>query len=178
MKYEDEFTDEECEVDDVPVSPLFSEERGNRYGSVPGLDDEELADPRELERQLLLQDWGPILALRPTKDDFFLHGQWENGVDVSAFNTHDYHRRYGGFDRCRYALAQARREYREAVWMLETLIDRVKSPAKYAVLEYLQSGVIDASVCLGDMKGVAVWNARVRAAMEKMRGIRDVRDRG
>jgi len=62
MKQEVEFEDE-CEVDDVPVSPLLSEERRNRYGSVPGLDDEELAEPWELERQAMLQEWGPVLAL-------------------------------------------------------------------------------------------------------------------
>ena len=62
MKHETEFEDE-CEVEDVPVSPLLSEDRKNRYGSVPGLDDEELAEPWELERQVTLQEWGPVLAL-------------------------------------------------------------------------------------------------------------------
>jgi len=37
--------------------------KGNRYGSVPGLDDSELADPDELERQVLMQEFGPVLAL-------------------------------------------------------------------------------------------------------------------
>jgi hypothetical protein len=62
MKNETAF-EEECEVDDVPVSPLLAEERMNRYGSVPGLDDEELASPEELERQVFMQEWGPVLRL-------------------------------------------------------------------------------------------------------------------
>ncbi len=178
MKYENELTDEECEVDDVPISPLFSEERRNPYGSVPGLDDEELADPCELEHQIMLQDWGVVLALPPTEDDFFLHGQWENGVDVSAFNTHDFARKRGEFDRYRCALSHANRELREATWMFETLNDRVESPAKYLVLDYLDKGVINSSHCVGDMHGLAVWNARIRSVHEKIRRIREARYRG
>ena len=49
MRCENEFAEDE--VEDVPVSALLHEARRNRYGSVPGLDDEELADPEELERQ-------------------------------------------------------------------------------------------------------------------------------
>jgi hypothetical protein len=52
----------DAEVDDAPVSAALSMKK-NRYGSVPGLDDEELASPEELERQVLLEEWGPVLAL-------------------------------------------------------------------------------------------------------------------
>ena len=38
-------------------------ESPNPYGSVPGLDDDELADPQELERLVYIEEWGPILAL-------------------------------------------------------------------------------------------------------------------
>ncbi len=51
------------EVDSVPVSALLSEQRRNPYGSVPGLDDEELASPEELERQVMMEEWAPVLAL-------------------------------------------------------------------------------------------------------------------
>ena len=61
MRNENGFAEDE--VEDVPVSALLHEERRNRYGSVPGLDDEELADPAELERQVYLQEFGPVLAL-------------------------------------------------------------------------------------------------------------------
>jgi len=42
---------------------LVKREQANRYGSVEGLDDEELADPEELERQVFAEEWAPILAL-------------------------------------------------------------------------------------------------------------------
>ena len=47
----------------VPESALLQREHCNRYGSVPGLDDSELADPDELERQVLKQEFAPVLAL-------------------------------------------------------------------------------------------------------------------
>ena len=70
----------DCEVEDVPATALLSEHLKNRYGSVRGLDDEELATPEELERQVFLEEWGPILALpvrgrtcaiTPTMDEYF-----------------------------------------------------------------------------------------------------------
>ena len=62
----------------VPASVLVKVERDTGYGSVPGLDDDELADAAELERWVMIQEWGPILALpvqrgrwdiRPTVDE-------------------------------------------------------------------------------------------------------------
>lgn len=47
----------------VAESALLRRERRDRYGSVPGLDDSELADPNELERQVLRQEFAPVLAL-------------------------------------------------------------------------------------------------------------------
>ena len=58
--------DESCETYQgivVPASVLVKREQANRYGSVEGLADEELADPDELERQAFREEWAPILAL-------------------------------------------------------------------------------------------------------------------
>lgn len=52
-----------CEDVEVPESGLLRRECSSRYGSVPGLDDAELADPDELEREVMLEEWGPVLAL-------------------------------------------------------------------------------------------------------------------
>ena len=47
----------------VPASALRQQQRQERYGSVEGLPDEELAEPDELERVMYKEMWGPILAL-------------------------------------------------------------------------------------------------------------------
>lgn len=60
-------TDQEG-IDELPVSPVLSPIRDRGYGSVAGLDDEELASPAELERQVYEREFGPILALPVKKD--------------------------------------------------------------------------------------------------------------
>ena len=49
---------------EVAESPLLRREHSNPYGSVPGLDDEELLGPAELERLYRRQELGPILTCR------------------------------------------------------------------------------------------------------------------
>jgi hypothetical protein len=47
----------------VPESALLRQDLADRYGSVPGIPDPELADPAELERQVYLEALGPVLAI-------------------------------------------------------------------------------------------------------------------
>jgi hypothetical protein len=47
----------------VPESVLSRQNAADRYGDVPGLNDEEFADPAELERQVYLEGLGPVLAI-------------------------------------------------------------------------------------------------------------------
>ena len=85
-------SDETYGIDDVSVSSLLCVDRVNRYGSMPGPDDSELADPVELERQIYQQEFGPVLEL-PIKSK----GSWirpvveESGyVDFGAFGKVDF----------------------------------------------------------------------------------------
>ena len=50
----------------VPKSALLKRGRPNKYGSIPDLDDDELADPDELQRMVIQQELEPLLML-PTK---------------------------------------------------------------------------------------------------------------
>lgn len=143
MKQENEFEDE-FEVDDVPVSPLLSLRRSNRYGSVPDLDDEELASPEELERQITMEEWWPILRLpvqhrkspiRPTIDE-------DGHVDWGAFGTVDFERHAGQFDKARYKADKLKEELRDVIIMMETLSGRLPR-ARFAVLRYVRKGIID-----------------------------------
>jgi hypothetical protein len=52
----------------VVAAPAWNcEEKVNRYGSVPGLEDEELAHPYELERQIIREEFEPVLMLPESK---------------------------------------------------------------------------------------------------------------
>jgi len=134
MKEAIEFEDE-CEVEDVPVSPLLSVERRNKYGRVPGLDDEELASPEELERQVFLEEWGPVLMLpvrgrkspiQPSIDEYF-------GVD--------FERSMPEFDKARYKADRLREELRDVIIMMQTISGRLPK-ARYQVLKLVGMGVI------------------------------------
>ena len=173
MKQGNEFEDE-FEVDGVPVSPLLSRQKPNRYGSVPGLDDEELASPEELERQVFMEEWWPILRLpvrhrkcpiQPNIDEYF-------GVDWGAFATVDFERYSGGFDKARYKADQLREKLRDVLIMI-SIVSRRLPKAKYQVLKYLRMGVID----LGDIENVDMYELarlylRVRRLQREIRRLR------
>jgi len=128
----------------VPASALLRRDMGNRYGSVPGLDDSELADPDELERQVLREEFGPVLALpvragksgiRPEVD--------ENGnLDWGAFGSVDFDRYSGGFDKARYKADKLREQFNDLRIMFSIVRDRIRTEAKYLVLKYLRMNII------------------------------------
>lgn len=128
----------------VPESTLLRRECGNRYGSVPGLDDSELADPDELEREVVLAEWGPILALpvesssriRPVVDE-------SGGVDWGAFGTVDFDRYRGGFDKARYKADKLREQLKDLTIRMALVKERLPGKAKYMVLKYLKMGIIE-----------------------------------
>jgi hypothetical protein len=129
---------------EVPESVLVKLEQKNRYGSVPGLDDEELADPEELERQVMLQEFEAILALpkparrgniRPAVDE-------SGGVDWGAFGTVDFERCSGSFDKARYKAEKLRERLRDRLILLAIVKERLPFQAKL-VLKYLVKGIIE-----------------------------------
>lgn len=172
----------ECELSEdavsgVPVSALLHEARRNKYGSVPGLDDEELADPEELERQIMLDEWGPILALpvrheshgvRPAIDE-------EGQVDWGAFGTVDFSRMRPEFDRTAYKAGKLREELRDVLIMLSIVQRRLAGRAKYQVLRYVQMGVIvEEHIVSEDMRAFARLYLRARRMQEQIAELGDL----
>lgn len=133
--------------DDVVVaeSALVRRIRKNRYGHVAGLDDEELADPAELERQIFLEEFAPILALpvqrqwngfRPEVDE-------SGAMDWGAFGTMDFDRISPTFDKTRYKAEKLRERLRRVVIIFSIVKERIPGKAKYQILKYLRMGVIE-----------------------------------
>lgn len=96
------YAEDEIDIEELPVNGMIVPLRKRGLGSVPGLDDEELADPAELERVIFIEEWRPILQLpKPIPfsgvpkqmEKVFTAAGVERWVDVSAFNTMDFHRR-------------------------------------------------------------------------------------
>ena len=118
-------------------------EKKNKYGSIPDLPDDELANPEELERQVFLQDWGPILELpiqggnpiKPNIDEYF-------GVDWGAFATVDFERTMPRFDKLRYKEDRLREELKDVLIMVGTAVRHVRVDARRLVLRHLRLGAI------------------------------------
>ena len=130
---------------EVAEAGLLRRECRSRYGSVPGLDDAELADPDELAREVMLEEWGPVLALptkgksngiRPVVDE-------AGGVDWGAFGTVDFERYRGGFDKVRYKADKLREQLKDLTIRIGLVKERLPGNAKYMVLKYLKMGLIE-----------------------------------
>jgi len=139
-----------CEGVVVPESPLLKRERPNRYGSIEGLPDHELIDPAEVERLFLRQEFAPILALpkQKARKDWIRPNVDEDGkVDWGAFGTVDFDRYRPKFDKLLYKADRLREEVANQCLMMETISARIKTWAKYKVIEYVRMGILD----LGDI---------------------------
>ena len=147
----------------VPESALRRAGRRNPYGGVPGLDEEELAQPEELERQVMMEEWGPVLALpvqgkvggfRPELD--------ENGVDWSAYATVDFGQTMPEFDKVRYKADRLKERLKDLLIMFDTVSRRLPR-AKWKVLKYFSMGLLDEEqIANWDMWQLALLDGRIR----------------
>jgi len=159
----------------VPESVLLKREQASRYGSIEGLEDEELADPDELERQVFREEWAPILALpeprrssiRPAVDETF-------GLDWGAFATVDFERQSGGFDKARYKAERLRERLRDKLILLSIVAHRLPGNAKHLVLRYLRLGIIDLDhITNDDMLALAKLELETKRLRQEISQLRE-----
>ncbi len=172
MKY----NEDEDAFDGLPTCVAVQVERDTGYGSVPGLEDEELADPEELERQVMIAEWGPILTLpvrscrggiRPAIDEF-------GNLDWGAFGTVDFQRLRGAFDKARYKAEKLEEDLRMAVIMLGTVSARLPAAVVTRLQERLRNPDIDLDSFTDEAEhGCARWYLRVRGLRARIRELRE-----
>ena len=130
---------------EVPVSALLTRQQGNRYGSVQGLDDEELIAPAEVERLFLKEAFAPILALpvkskssgiRPNIDE-------DGRVEWGAFGTVDFDRYTGRLDKVRYKADRLKEQLYDERLMIEITSGHIKPIARYKIIKYVLKGILD-----------------------------------
>ena len=161
----------------VPESVLVQVERKDGYGHVPGLDDGELADPQELERQALRTEFGPILALpmpgrqsaiRPTSDE-------SGELDWGAFGTVDFDRLRPSFDKVRYKADKLRDQLKDVLIMLNIVKERLPGTAKCLVLKCLRMGIIELDhIVDSDMLALAKYCSRAKRLRAEIAPLREV----
>jgi hypothetical protein len=136
--------DETCNVYDIPVSAVLSAQRQDRYGHVRGLDDSELADPEELARQIIRDEWGPVLELPVNgRQDGFRPNVDEDGVVFGAFGSVDFDRIRLGFDKAQYKADKLKEQLKDTILMLEMIRQRLPKKPVALILKYLRMGIID-----------------------------------
>ena len=130
----------------VPESPLLKRQRPNPYGSIEGLPDEELADPNELERLYWIQEFAPILALpeKKARKGWIRPNIDEDGkIDWGAFGTVDFDRYRPKFDKTLYKADWLAEEVANQCLMMEMISARIRTAAKYQIIEYVKNGILD-----------------------------------
>jgi hypothetical protein len=164
---------------EVPESVLLQATSGSKYGHVPGLDDDELADPDELERQVYEAEFAPILALpvqkgyrgiRPDTDE-------SGGVDWGAFGTVDFERLHP-FDKTASQVRRLKWRLTHVLIMLSIVKDRMPGNSKYLVLKYLRMGILCMDdIADEDMRFAAGWYMEARRLREEIRSLMEARQR-
>lgn len=168
--------------DNEPRFALVRVERDHGYGSVPGLEDEELADPAELERQAMLADWGPILALpvKPVQSRIRPTYNQEGNPDWGAFGTRDYELMYGPVNyvnKPRYKAEKLDEEVRNAVSMLGMISARLPAETVNALQAKLRDNSLDPdSLDNADEFGFARWYTRIKRLRTEVRELRQFMD--
>ena len=133
-----------------------------RYGSVEGLDDDELATPAELERIYYRQLWGPIWLLpKPKSADFNPAWHCHCDLDYNAFASVDFDRMRPEFNKARYKRDKMREKIKDLVIMMKIVSVRIKNVRKYKVLRLVGHGSLDADdIQHGDLWQLALMYKR------------------
>ena len=161
----------------VPESALLKRECSNKNGSVPGLDDSELADPEELERQVLKQEFGPVLALPVKARKSYIAPNIDEGgtVDWGAFGTIDFDRYRPQFDKIRYKADMVSEQLKDVLIIFNIVNNRIRHRAKYLVLKYLRMGIIELEhIVNSDMLALARLYLRVRRMQKEITELKKV----
>ena len=161
---------------EVPESPLLRLERKNRYGSVPDLEDEELADPEELERCAIQAEWEPVLMLprrgprygpRPSVD---MNGE----LDWGAFGTVDFDQERAKPSWEKGKVQELRERLKDTVIMLSIVKERLPGMAAQQMLKWLRMGVVELEhIVNDDMHALAMLYLRARRLRQEIRGLKE-----
>ena len=144
----------------------------SRYGSVPGLSDEELADPEELERLAYVEDFALLQCIPAPRYASGIRPELtESGsFDWGAFDTVDFLRLRPRFNRASQKVDRLRDQLKDAIIMFAIVNDRIRTPTKYIILKYLRMGWLEFDhIENQDMRALARWYLRARRISAEIR---------
>jgi len=139
----------------VPLWAVLAKKRSNKYGGVPDLPDEELADPEELERQVHREEFGPVLLLPggPGEPEFFPGVDEQGDVDWGAFGTVDFDRMRPKKSETRHRLAELGARLKDTIIIMQVMEHRLPRFTRGQVLWHVKRGVLD----IGDIADMDLY---------------------
>ncbi|MBC8395051.1 MAG: hypothetical protein H8E17_21080 [Deltaproteobacteria bacterium] len=156
---------------EVAAPVLLKVQRPDRYGTVEGLPDEELADPDELERCVFRADLEAVFLLPEPKSKWYSPA-WDTHADVdfNAFASVDFDRLRPEFDKARYKADKLREQLRDVLITFAMLNERVTKTVKYKLLKLIRIGRIEADQIKNwDMWQLAKYYLRAVRLCEEIR---------
>ncbi len=160
----------------VAEAGLLKRVRKDRYGSAAGLDDSELANPDELERQVYREELAPILALpiQGSRCSKRVAIDEDGSINWGAFGTVDFEKMYP-FNKVIYKADKLREQLKDLLIMFGIVNERIKSRTKYMVLKYLKIGVIELEhIVDNDMRALGRFYLRIRRMRKQIAELREV----
>ena len=159
----------------VAESGFLQRVRKDRYGSVAGLDDSELANPDELQRQVYRDELAPILALpiQGKRCSVRVAIDEDGSFDWGAFGTVDFEGMYP-FNKVLYKADKLREQVKNVSILYTIVKERIKSMAKYTVLKYLERGFIELEhIADNDMRALGRLHLRIRRLRKEIAELRE-----
>jgi hypothetical protein len=127
----------------LPEPALLKQVHRSKYGTLPDLSEDELADPDELEKQVYKEELGPVLSLPVKNKRSQLWHSIESGhIDFGAFATVDFERTQPEFDKARYKADRLKEKLQDLIITFSIVSERMPCKAKYKVLKLLRMGII------------------------------------
>ena len=129
-------SEELVEIEGIPVSAAVTVVRPDKYGTVEGIDKDELASPEEIERMVFKQMWKPVLDLPVKRRGNWIKPQYDEylgGYDLGAFGTIDFARLIPEFNKARYKADKLQDEFETEVIMVDIIKERIPGRGKYLV---------------------------------------------
>jgi len=148
--------------------------RESGYGKVPGLDDDELADYSELLRQVMTEQWAPVLDIPLNKSGRFIKPAMDEkgNVDWGAFGTFEFDKMFP-FDKRFYKIDMLCEELRNTLIMFDILKERVPEKERLEVIKYVYSGKDVDYIDDWHQWRMAHWFSRARTLRAKIKWYRN-----
>jgi hypothetical protein len=144
-------------------------------GTVEGLSNDELADPHELERQVLRNEFEILLCLPKPKSARY-NPAWDSSADIdfNAFGSVDFQRTQQEFNKAKYKIDKLKEQLKDLLILIYIVNDRIHSKAKYKILKLVKHGIIDVdTISDWDMWQLARMYVRALSIRRQIKELQD-----